>query len=343
MSTSGMPLLCRSALRQCAAIVLRSWAVFGVRSIVVAMLALATSTRAVADPEPDKPWAVGVSDDQQKQALALYKEGNAFFGQNDYKDAVAKYDQALAIWDHPAIRYNRGVCLINLDRPVEAYEDLQAALRYGDKPLDPATYQQGISFQKLLAARVAEVDVSATSAGAKVTLDGQPLEVGAGVAKKHVVSGDHQIVAEQPGYQTETRPVHVNGGDTVTVVIELHPLAARRELRRRFARWIPWTVMGTGGAIALAGIPLYLASRSSWNTYDARVNAECTMGCVTLPADVASARSTARLENGLEIGAFALGGALVATGVALVVLDQPRLVAPIVERDRVGLVVSGRW
>ena len=44
-------------------------------------------------------------------------------------------------------------------------------------------------------------------------------------------------------------------------------------------------------------------------------------------------------------GVFALGGALAVTGVALVLLDQPRLVTvtPIAGREQVGLVISGRW
>jgi tetratricopeptide (TPR) repeat protein len=90
------------------------------RWVVIIALILG-SHAAVAD---DKPWEAGVPAAKQDAALALYKEGNAFFAQDQFKEALEKYVQALQIWDHPAIRYNAAVCNINLDRPLDAYEDL---------------------------------------------------------------------------------------------------------------------------------------------------------------------------------------------------------------------------
>ena len=85
----------------------------------------------------DKPWAAGVSAENQKAALDLYNDGAKAFGDADYKDALATYTRALALWDHPAIRYNIAVCLINLDRPVEALDNLEHAMRFGAAPLGP--------------------------------------------------------------------------------------------------------------------------------------------------------------------------------------------------------------
>jgi tetratricopeptide (TPR) repeat protein len=313
-----------------------------VQRLVFALVLLVGSRLAIAD---DEPWAVGVSGDQQKAALALYKEGNAFFVENEFKDALEKYVQALAIWDHPAIRYNAAVCLINLDRPVEAYEDLEAALRFGEPPLGADVYKQGLSYEKLLAGRVAEVDVTGKSPDATVSLDGKLLLHGEGTAKRHVLSGDHQVVAEKPGFETETRPLRVNGGEHVTIVIELHPIAAARQLHRRYSRWIPWAVIGAGGAVALAGLPLILMSNQAYERYDAGVAASCPSGCppAPLPSSIASDRSRGRLDNILAVSAFSVGGALVASGFALVVANQPRLVVPDVGGDHVGVTFSGRW
>jgi tetratricopeptide (TPR) repeat protein len=312
-----------------------------VQRLVFALVLLVAARTAFAD----EPWAVGVSADQQKTALALYKEGNAFFVENEFKDALEKYVQALAIWDHPAIRYNAAVCLINLDRPVEAYEDLEAALRFGEPPLGADVYKQGLSYEKLLAGRIAEVDVTARSPDATISLDGQPLLHGEGTAKRRVLSGDHQVVAEKPGFETETRPVRVNGGDHVTIVIELHPIAAARQLHLRYPRWIPWTVIGAGAAVALAGLPLILMSNQAYARYDAGVDASCPSGCppAPLPSSIASDRSRGRLDNILAISAFSVGGALVASGFALVVANQPRLVVPDVGGDHIGMMISGSW
>lgn len=307
------------------------------RALVVLALILG-SHAAFAD---DKPWEIGVPADKQDAALALYKEGNAFFAQDQFKDALAKYVQALAIWDHPAIRYNAAVCLINLDRPVEAYEDLEAALRFGEPPLGNDLYKQGLSYQKLLTGRIADLTISPKQ-DAKITLDGQPMP--SGTVNRHVLTGDHQVVAEKPGYQTETRPVHVNAGDHVTVVIELHPID-HRVLARRYPRWLPWTVIGAGAVIAAVGLPMLELSSNAYADYDRGVSAACSVGCppAPLPSSVSTDLSHGKLFDTLAISGFAVGGALIASGVALVVLNQPRLVTPMVGGDTVGLALSGTW
>jgi tetratricopeptide (TPR) repeat protein len=313
------------------------------RWLLVVALIVVGSRGAHAD---DKPWAVGVSQQNQDAALALYKEGNAFFAQDQYKEALEKYVQALAIWDHPAIRYNAAVCLINLDRPVEAYEDLEAAMRFGEPPLGADLFKQGQSYKKLLAGRIAEVEVTAKSPEARVTLDGQPMLNGSGTTTRHVLSGDHQVVAEKPGYQTETKPVHVNGGDHVTIVIDLHPIEKAGELRRRFPRWVPWTVLGAGGAIAISSLPLLLAARSAYNDYDAGVGKYCyPSGCppAPLPSQYPADRHRGDTLQSSGFVAIGVGGALVASGVALIVLNQPRLVTPIYTGETIGLAISGRW
>jgi hypothetical protein len=292
----------------------------------------------------DEPWKAGVPADKQEAALALYKEGNEFFNKNEFKEALEKYAQALAIWDHPAIRYNAAVCLINLDKPLEAYDDLEAALRFGDAPIGADIYREGLNYKKLLAPRIAEVDVT-TKDDAKVTLDGRPVLDTAGTIERHVLSGDHQIVAEKPGYVTETKPIRVNGGDRVTIVIDLHPLQKQGELHRRFPRWVPWTVLGAGGAIAIAGLPLLLGASSAFDRYDAGVSSSCQAGCppAPLPSTYANDLSHGKLLRALGYSAFGVGGALIASTFALMAINQPHLVAPMVDNGAVGLAVSGSW
>jgi tetratricopeptide (TPR) repeat protein len=85
-----------------------------VRALVVVCLLCAT---AVAAPD-ERPWAKGVSAADQKAALALYDEGNKFFEESEYKEALEKYEQALVHWQHPAIYFNAAVCLHHLDQDV---------------------------------------------------------------------------------------------------------------------------------------------------------------------------------------------------------------------------------
>ncbi|MEO8840172.1 MAG: PEGA domain-containing protein [Kofleriaceae bacterium] len=297
-----------------------------------------TSTRALAD---DKPWAAGVSEATQKAAFALYDEGNKAFANAEYKPALETYTKALALWDHPQIRYNIAVCLINLDRTVEALDNLEQAMRFGPTPLGPELWNQGQSYKKLLSARVAEIQVDAEP-GASVSLDGKPLDT----TQRRVLSGDHQIVVEKPSYQTETRAVRLNGGDHVTIKIELKPMAVARTLHRRWVRWLPWTVLGGGVIVAAVGTPVLIAAGSSYDRYDAAVRTDCLHGCIAgqpSTQHVADLEAHAKLENNVAVSLFAVGAATAASGFVMVILNQPHLVSPIVGSDHVGLAISGRW
>ena len=97
-----------------------------------------------------RPWAQGVSETEQEMARALYLEGNAEFIESRFARALAKYREAIQHWDHPAIRFNMAVCLINLDQPVEAREALERSLSYGSTPLGHDAYTQGTTYRKLL-------------------------------------------------------------------------------------------------------------------------------------------------------------------------------------------------
>ena len=289
----------------------------------------------------DKPWATGVSEENQKAAFALYDEANKAFAQAEYKPALETYTKALALWDHPQIRYNIAVCLINLDHPVEALDNLEQAMRFGNAPIGPDLWNQGQSYKKLVSARVAEIRVDAEP-GASVSLDGKPL-VG---PQQRVLTGDHQIVVEKPSYQTETRAVRLNGGDHVTIKIELKPVAVARTLHRKWTRWVPWAVLGGGVVVAAVGAPVLVAAGSSYDRYDAAVRTDCVHGCIAgqpTSQHVADLQSHAKLENNAAVSLFAVGGAVAATGFVMVILNQPRLVSPIVGSDHVGLAISGAW
>jgi len=301
------------------------------------LVVVAASARA----DVDKPWAAGVSAEHQKSALDLYNEGAKAFEQAEYKAALEIYTRALVLWDHPAIRYNVAVCLINLDRPVEAYDNLERAMRFGEAPLGPELWKQGQSYQKLLAGRVAEIEVSAEP-GASVSLDGKPV---AGAAQR-VLTGDHQIVVEKPRYQTETRSVRLDPGDHLTIKIELKPIAVARTLHRRWARWVPWTVLGGGVVVAGVGVPMLLAAGSSFDRYDAEVAASCPHGCKAgdpATPHIMDLKSHAEFQNTAAVSLFVAGGALAATGFVMVILNQPHLVAPVIGSDHVGLAIAGRF
>jgi tetratricopeptide (TPR) repeat protein len=297
-----------------------------------------------------KPWAAGVSAEDQQAALALYEDGNTDFVESRYKEAVPKYERALVHWQHPGIHYNLAVCLLNLDRPVEAYEHLLAALAYGDAPLGKQLYQQGQSYQKLLAGQVGQLELVTEQDGARISLDGKLVLEAPGSASRYVrANTELQVVAEKPGFETETRPIVVPPGDKATLVIELKPLAAQKRMVRRWHPVLPWLVLGLGGAATGTSVLLWMQAREDVEAHNRYIaTCPCHETDETLIASLAQ-RDRAMRGYRLSAGALALGGIGIAAGVWMVIVNQPKLVIlPTFEPQpdgggRAGLVVSGRW
>jgi tetratricopeptide (TPR) repeat protein len=315
-----------------------------VRSLAVAIVLLASTVHA-----DDRPWAAGVSAEAQQQALAAYTEANQLFDDGAYAKALAKYQAALALWDHPKIHYNTAVCLMNLDRTVEAYEQLEAALKYGPAPFEPAMYKQAQLYEKLLSGKVGELSLELKQQGAEVSLDGKVVLSQPGATSMHVLAGEpHQLVASKRDYETQTRAITLKPGEKSTLVIELHLLPAAKHVVRRWAKWKPWAVLAAGGAVAIAGGALALDGRSKIGSYDDAVNQMWTadMTHPPMPApSVVDGKNTGVTETRIGIPALAIGGAIAAAGFVMVLANSPRVVtvAPALGKEQTGVTLVGHF
>lgn len=316
--------------------------------IAVAVLLLAPD----AARGQDRPWAAGVSDEQQQQALRLLEEGNRQFELAQRAMALATYRRALAVWDHPAIRYNIAVALIDQDQPLEAYENLELALRYGPEALLEDQHAQGLTYRKLLLGQLAQLRVVCGEPGARVLLDGRELLVGPGEVMRVLLPGEHSLVATKTDYLTTTRTVNLVAGRVETANLALVAAPRVVETRRRWAAWKPWAVVGAGAAVALADVPLRLVAASTMDDYERAFTAACPQGCVEaeIPSAARDLRSRARLQSGVAIALFAAGGATLAGGVVWMIAnesrpvhDRPVALLPVVGTDGAGLSVAGSF
>lgn len=317
---------------------------------------------AAAPEKANRPWAKDVSAERQEQALRLFNEGNKLFEDSLHAAALAKYREALKAWDHPAIRYNAAVALIHMDQPLAARENLELALRYGEAAIGPENHQHALTYRKLLTGQLAELRVTCAEPGAEVTLDGQPLFVAPGEASRWLLPGAHQLVARKSGLLPETRALSLPPGRSSTEALALQALPETRSpptrTVRRWRAWKPWAVVAGGAALALIGVPVILDAQNNIDAYDRAVS-DCaigttgaikTTGCAPgmLPQSAFDARDRGRAENVIAVSLFAVGGAIAAGGVALVVLNQPRvlpaeshlMVAPLLAPGQVGISLA---
>jgi len=325
------------------------------RSLGALVFCVLAATAARAD-DP-KPWAAGVSDAEQAKALDIYRKGNAEFEESRYAQALALYRDAIKHWDHPAIRFNMAVCLVNLDQPLEAYEALEHALAFHDAPLGADAYAQGLTYKKLLLGQLGHLRVDCKTPGAAATLDGQPIAC-PGETTKLLLPGAHQIVASKSGFVTATTPVVLLPGKEMEQSVELEPLRIKTHTERRWSASAPWILVGAGAGAALIGGAIDVLSHSEYQTYDQLVAVQCPSGCgpqmpvgmQKVAASTESHRSNADIEKVVGLSLLGVGGAVAIAGLVGVYLNQPRpvidtapTVAPMIGAGGAGATATWCW
>jgi hypothetical protein len=301
---------------------------------------------------PPQPWAVGVSADQKAAAKQHLDAGNALYLDHKYAEALEEYTQATAAWDHPAIRFNMVRCLIFLKRPLDASDELKRALKYDAAPYDETIYSEALAYQELLAAEIGQVEINCDQSGVRLTIDGQPLLACPGKEQRPVLPGRHQIVGRKDGFMPRTIDLVVLGGKHESETVMLEPLSKVARTRTRWAVWKPWAVAGGGAAVVGIGVLFELAARSNADSYDRYVHTQCPQdGCSSNDAYLVDHRSRARLDSQLGAGALIAGGAAVATGVVLLVLNRPQtyvpeqmpVLTPTITNGGAGVLATGRF
>ena len=121
---------------------------------------------------------------------------------------------------------------------------------------------------------------------------------------------------------------------------------------RRFPTWVPWTVAG-GGAVTLGiGVLLQFNARSLMDEYDRGVASECAVtGCDfnnpqpgSREAQLIELRDRAESRNTMSVVTLGVGAAALATGIVLLVLNEPRR-RPMVNANVTGDAATAtvRW
>ncbi len=280
-----------------------------------------------------RPWAEGVSQEDQQKALKAFREGNALLKDAVFAQAAVRYREALTSWDHPAIHYNLVLALLNLDRPTEVLEHLNKAMAYGPDPLDPEKYEQAKQYKTLTERQLARLVVRCELEGAVVSMDGQELFVAPGQYEGFVRPGPHSIVAKKEGYMnSEVSPSLVPGVLSEFDMILLSAADAT-EYRRLWPNWRPWTVFGAGIVVAAVGAGLHLKGRADISAFDDEVNAQYQATNneaygADLSYELLNSRDSALRNQKIAMVMYGVGGAAIVTGAVLLYFNRLRPYRP---------------
>lgn len=311
----------------------------------------------------NRPWAAGISIERQKKALLEFREGNALLNQGLFARASETYLKALTTWPHPAIHYNLALAQMNLDQPIEAYENFQKAIAFGDAPLEKDKLEHAKEYMLLLEKQMATVEVTCDKIGAKVSVDGKEVFVGPGTYKARVRIGRHTFFADKKGYNARINAPFIGPGENFRIELKLYTAEELTRYNRRWdATWMPYAVIGGGVAFGLLGVALELSANSSYNDYDDAV-AACNMnnmGCPT-SSELTDLRDSGDSKKTLGYISYGVAGAAIGTGVLLTILNRPKAyqirpeelqeeqakqkvsVTPIVTPTMAGAMVQGKF
>ncbi len=299
----------------------------------VAALGLATVSAAAPPAAPaakagsvdDRPWARGVSQERQHAALLLFREGNAALKESLFLKATQKYREALKEWDHPAVHYNLALALVNLDQPVETYEHLEAALKYGAAPLDSDKFDQARRYKSLVEKQLARIDVVCNEPGALVKMDGVTLFTAPGSHKALIRAGPHTIIAAKEGFITVEESKVLPAGMESKFDLKLDVASAKTVYKTLWPSYVQWLVIGGGVALAGTGLAMHLAAGGSYDAYDADI-ASCasTGGGFCQPSGaIVSRKQAGDTLQPLAFVFYGLGGAAIVTGAILAYINRP--------------------
>jgi hypothetical protein len=296
----------------------------------------------------DDPWAKGVPIDKQKAANKLFAEANQLFAQQAHAPALEKYKAAIALWDHPLIRFNMAVTEIRLDRILEAAEDLDKALSYGQTPFTGELYQEALDYQALVKKQVGVVAASCDQGDVHVLLDGKPWFACPGKQEMKVLAGEHVLLGEKKEYMTKSQRLIVAGGGTSTQQVHLIPIESAVVMKYRYRRWVPYTITAVGVAVAGGGLGMYLLGKNGMDKFTTDFTRNCPTGCLQNYSDkpfLKDELDSAQLKGKIGVGMMAAGGAVAVTGLILTIANKAERVLPSVEAQPLpgGASASVGW
>jgi hypothetical protein len=173
-------------------------------------------------------------------------------------------------------------------------------------------------------------------------MDGKELFKAPGRFEGWVLPGSHVFVTTQQGYPPNERIRTPAAGEKISFHISrLYDDEDLTRYRRKWSAWKPWTVLGTGVALAAGGGLLHFKARDSYRRFDAQATDCGLAGCEPTPA-LGELRSRGNTFQKVAVGAYAAGGALLATGVVLAFINraQPYRLSPDEHEQAVSLGLS---
>jgi hypothetical protein len=293
-------------------------------TFALACCLLATGARAVAQPSGDGAKA---------RASALTREGTRAYQGGDYAAALARFQEAYAVFPSPRLLFNLGQCFGRVGRYVDATESFERFLTSAGNAPASARVEAERSLEQMRD-KVARIEVAANVAAAEVVIDGVSRGLTPLPRPTLVAAGTHQVVVQKAGAEPFQRRLEVLGGTIARVDAELRfpapappppPAVAEPAPAPSVALAAPsppapgWTWSEKVGASLMVAGPLAMATGVYYGkrAHDraGEIAGYCRDGC--LGRDILASDQTRRHDGVTQWVLLGAGAAATATGAAL--------------------------
>ena len=164
------------------------------------------------------------------RADALKRRADELALQGEPLEALAMYNEALAIAKSPILYYNRGRALQTLGRYVDALDDIDAFAREAS-PDERARVPGLARIRTDLVQHVARVVVVCSEDGARVSFNGQPVGTTPFAAAERANQGKLALAVAKDGFWPYERVIDIPGGGESRIEVTLKKREAEARVR----------------------------------------------------------------------------------------------------------------
>jgi hypothetical protein len=318
-------------------------------------------------------WASPARSEEEprKAARAHYEQGLVLANRGAYEAALREFRSAYEKSPQFAVLYNIGQAEIALGHPLEAIHALSQYLRDGGDQVPLERRRQVEAQIALVESLLAELVVTSSEAGALVSVDGRELGTTPLSQPLRVTTGSHRVSLTFPGVPALSRDVTLSEGERRVLHFErpapalpkapdstlaVAPICPKPEARPPApapppARGTPTAVgygLVSGGAVLGVTTVLHYAWNqgryADWSAEQAALAPERgAPGYAARQAENNELAHSIERASAVTVSLAIASGALVATGIVLIVNDAPRAAEKTVLRSparRRSLVVG---
>lgn len=208
----------------------------------------------------------------QEQAAVYFEQGRAFFKAKDYRAAAEQFQAAYNLDPVPILLYNMARAAEEMGDPEKAIVHYESYLkRIGPEAEDRDEVQRRIRVMEktIAAARRARIRIAGLPPNARITVDGQPIELEDGLVRAE--PGKRVLVIAPVDGKPWTKKLGLSTGEYVELVFGEVEAPPPPEGMSGLAI-AGWSTLGAGAVLAVLGGVFYAEGLAAADDRDAAID-----------------------------------------------------------------------